>query len=75
MSPSRVNFTTSIDHKLLDEVRALAKDEGLPIQVVIEEALTSLIESWHRGKVRLPTMRAERTSHDRFGPGYKKLAF
>ena len=73
MPPSRVKFTTQIDSKLLDEVRALAKDEGRQIQAITEEALTSLLEDRRQGKVRSRVMRAYRTSHARFGLLYEKL--
>ena len=74
MPSSRVKFATQIDSVLLDEVRALAKDEGRQIQAVTEEALKNLLEDRHQGKVRSRVMRAYRTSHGRFGPLYEKLA-
>ena len=74
MPSSRVKFATQIDSVLLDEVRALAKDEGRQIQTITEEALENLLEDRRQGKVRPHVMRAYRTSHTRFGPLYEKLA-
>lgn len=74
MSPSRVKFSTKIDNALLDEVRALAKEEGRQIQAIVEEALENLLEDRRQGKVRPHVMRTYRTSHARFGPLYRKLA-
>ena len=74
MPSSRVKFATQIDSALLDEVRALAKDEGRQIQAITEEALENLLEDRRQGKVRAHVMRAYRTSHARFGPLYEKLA-
>ena len=74
MPSSRVKFATQIDSALLDEVRALAKDEGRQIQAIAEEALENLLEDRRHGKVRTHVMRAYRTSHARFGSLYEKLA-
>lgn len=74
LSPSRVKFTTQIDSKLLDKVRALAKEEGRQIQAITEEAFEHLLEDRRQGKVRPRVTRIYRTSHARFGSLYKKLA-
>lgn len=74
MSSSRVKFVTQIDSALLDKVRILAKEEERQIQAITEEALENLLEDRRQGKVRSQVVRAYRTSHDRFGSLYKKLA-
>ena len=73
MSSFRVKFSTKIDNALLDEVCALAKEEGRQIQAIVEEALENLLEDRRQGKVRPRVVRACRTSHARFGSLYRKL--
>ncbi|MCY3852452.1 MAG: ribbon-helix-helix protein, CopG family [Gammaproteobacteria bacterium] len=73
MSSFRVKFSTKIDSALLDEVRALAKEEGRQIQAIIEEALENLLEDRRQGKVRPRIMRVYRTSHARFSSLYRKF--
>lgn len=69
----RVKFSTKINSALLDEVRALAKEEGHQIQAITEEALENLLEDRRQGKLRPRVVRAYRTSHVRFSPLYRKL--
>ena len=74
MPSSYVKFSTRIDGALLDEVRALAKDEGRKIQAIAEEALGNLLEERRKGKARAHVMRAYRSSHVHYSSLYEKLA-
>jgi hypothetical protein len=54
-------------------VRAIAQREGRQIQVLIEEALSDLIESSKQERPRAHVMAAYQASHQTFAALYKKL--
>lgn len=70
----REKFATQVDSELLEAIRALARAEGRQIQVLIDEALTDLLEKRKHGRPRAHVMAAHRASHEQFGWLYKKLA-
>ena len=74
MAKTRMNFATTVDSALLEDVRALAQDEGAKIQTLVDEALADLLEKRRSGKARRHVMAAYQSSHARFGPLYEKLA-
>ena len=74
MAQTREKFATQVDAKVLRKVRKLAQQEGRQLQVLVEEALTDLIDKREGGKPRASVMSAYLASVERFGPLYKKLA-
>ena len=70
----REKFTTRIDADTLAAVRRLAKREGRPLQVLVDEALTDLIGKRNLGRPRAHVMDIYQRSHARYGALYKKLA-
>ena len=52
MPQSREKFATQVDGALLADLRGLAKQEGRPIQALVEEAIAALIEQRRQGTVR-----------------------
>jgi len=71
--PARRRFTTQVDSVLLDELRALARDEGRQIQALVDEAIAALLEQRRQGTARPHVMAAYRRSHARFAALYEKL--
>ncbi len=71
---AREKFATQVDTELLSAVRGLAQSEGRQIQVLVDEALADLIEKRKQGRPRAHVMATYQTSHDKYGPLYKKLA-
>jgi len=55
-------------------VDAIARQEGRQLQVLIEEALSDLIEKRKQARPRATVMAAYQASHEIFAPLYKKLA-
>ena len=41
--PDRRNVTTDVDAGLLEKLRSLARDEGRPVQALVDEAIAALI--------------------------------
>ena len=74
MPQTREKFATQVDGALLADLRGLAKQEGRPIQALVEEAIAALIEQRRQGTVRPDVMSAYRKSHARYASLYKKLA-
>jgi hypothetical protein len=74
MAQVREKFATQVDAKVLRKVRKLAEGEGRQLQVLVEEALTDLIEKRRGDKPRASIMTAYLSSIERYGPLYKKLA-
>ncbi len=72
--PARRRFTTQVDSVLLDELRALARDEGRQIQALVDEAIAALLEQRRQGTARPHVMAAYRRRHARFAALYEKLA-
>jgi hypothetical protein len=74
MTQVREKFATQVDAKVLRKVRKLAEQEGRQLQVLVEEALTDLIDKRLGDKPRVSIMTAYLSSIERYGPLYKKLA-
>lgn len=74
LSAARERFATRVDHDLLAGVRALAKAEGRPIQRLVDEAFTDLLEKHGQSRARAHVLAAYQRSHARFGTLYAKLA-
>jgi hypothetical protein len=55
-------------------VRGLAKKEGRQLQALVDEALADLIEKRKNSAQRSHVMGAYLSSHEKYGPLYKKLA-
>jgi hypothetical protein len=71
---AREKFATQVDKEILTAIRAIAHEEGRQLQHLIDEALSDLIEKRRQARPRAHVMAAYRTSHDKFGDLYKKLA-
>ena len=74
MSAPREKFATQVGPILLENVRRLAQQEGRQLQVLVEEALTDLLEKRKNGQPRAHVMAAYQGSHERYASLYKKLA-
>jgi len=74
MSPARVKFATQVNPEILAALKNVAKSEGRQIQTLVDEALADVVEKHKSGKPRPHIMAAYRTSLEKFGPLYKKLA-
>jgi predicted transcriptional regulator len=70
----REKFATQVDSEILSAVRSIARHEGRQLQVLIEEALTDLVEKRKQERPRANIMAAYQASHEKFAPLYKKLA-
>jgi hypothetical protein len=71
---TRETFATQVNSDILSAVRAIARQEGRLLQVLIEEALSDLVEKRKQARPRATVMAAYQASHEIFGPLYKKLA-
>jgi hypothetical protein len=71
---SREKFATQVDSDILSAVRALAQEEGRQLQVLVDEALSDLIEKRKNTRPRPHVMGAYHASHEKYGSLYKKLA-
>ena len=74
MPAIREKFATQVNSTILSEVRSLANKEGRQLQVLVEEALSDLIEKRKKATPRTHVMAAYLASHDKYAPLYKKLA-
>ena len=74
MYQTREKFATQVNSEILAAVRMIAQDEGRQIQVLIDEALTDLIEKRKNSKPRPHVMGAYLGSHEKYRELYKKLA-
>lgn len=70
----REKFATQVDRDLLAEIRKIAKDERRQLQAVIEDALRAHVEQRSRTKPRRCVMDGYRSSLQRYGVLYEKLA-
>jgi hypothetical protein len=70
----RVKWSTQIAPEALQALKDLAKSEGRQIQSLVDEAIADVVEKHRSGRPRPHVMAAYRTSLERFGPLYKKLA-
>ncbi len=71
---SREKFATQVNADILAALRHIAQAEGRQLQVLIEEALSDLIEKRQQQRPRANVMAAYQASHEKFAPLYKKLA-
>lgn len=71
---AREKFATQVNSEILSTVRSIAQTEGRQLQVLVEEALSDLIEKRRQGRPRAHVMAAYQASHQSFAPLYKKLA-
>ena len=74
MSQAREKFVAQVSPQILSAIRAIAEQEGRPLQVLVEEALADLIEKRKQAQTRPQVMAAYTASHDKYGELYKKLA-
>ena len=68
----RLNGQTSVE--ILAEVSALARSEGRPLQVLIDEALKDLLEKRQNSRPRAHVIDAFSASHATYAELYRKLA-
>lgn len=71
---TREKFATQVNSEILITVRNIARSEGRQLQALVDEAFTDLIEKRKKSRPRTDVMTAYQTSHEKFGPLYKKLA-
>jgi hypothetical protein len=74
VTPQREKFATQVDPKVLEAVRALARQEGRQLQALVDEALADLIEKRRQTRPRPSVMALYQASHESFAPLYRKLA-
>lgn len=74
MARNREKFATQVDRDVLVAIRKIAKDEGRQLQSVVEEALKEHVEQKAKSRPRPEVMTAYRSSLDRYGALYEKLA-
>lgn len=74
MPQAREKLATQVNAKILTAVRALARKERRPLQDLVEEALSDLIEKRKDTLPRPDVMAAYLGSQEEFGELYKKLA-
>jgi len=70
----REKFATQVDSEILSAVRMIAQHEGRQLQILVEEALSDLVEKRKQERPRAHVMAAYQASHANFAPLYKKLA-
>jgi len=63
-----------VDGDLLSTLKELAQAEGQSLQLLVNEALTDLIDKRMSNKPRAHVMDIYQQSHDKFAPLYQKLA-
>ena len=74
MTATRLKFATQVNADILESVRGLAESEGRQLQVLVEEALTDLLEKRKKAAPRAQVMGAYLASHEKYASVYKKLA-
>jgi hypothetical protein len=74
MSNIREKFATQVNAEILAALRSLADKEGLQLQVLVEEALSDLIEKRKSTAPRAHVMGTYLASHEKYASLYKKLA-
>lgn len=70
----RVKFATQLSPEVLGRLRALADKEGRQIQVLVEEAIESMLEAKAAERPQADAMRVFEASHARFATLYERLA-
>jgi hypothetical protein len=74
LAATREKFATQVNAQILSAVRNLAEKEGRQLQVLVEEALTDLIEKRKKAAPRAHVIGAYLASHEKYAALYKKLA-
>ena len=74
MARNMEKFATQVDTALLEDVRALAQEDGRQIQALVDEAFADLVEKHRQTRPRQHIMAAYQRSHSRYGELYEKLA-
>jgi hypothetical protein len=74
MTVVREKFATQVDRDVLAAIRKIAKAEGRQLQSIVEEALKAHVEQHGKARPRPHVMTAYRSSLERYGPLYEKLA-
>jgi len=74
LAQNRKKFATQLNSEILDAIRSLAEKEGRPIEALVEEAFTDLVEKHKKAELRAHVMDAYVAGRDEYGPLYKKLA-
>jgi hypothetical protein len=74
MARVRQKFTIEVESALLAELRKIAEHHGQPIEAVIDDDRRAVIEKRSRTKPRRRVMDAYRSSLQRYGAFYEKLA-
>ena len=74
MMQEREKFATQVDSQILAGIRTLAEKEGRQIQILVDEALSDLIEKRKNARARNHVMGAYFNSHAQYAELYKKLA-
>ncbi len=74
MSKTREKFAVQVDAEILAAIRGIAKEEGLQLQALVDEALADLIEKRRQTRPRSHVMAAYQGSHDKYRGFYAKLA-
>ncbi len=70
----REKFATQVKSEFLAAVRAIAQQEGRQLQVLVEEALSELVDRRKQEWPRAQVMAAYQVSHEKFASLYKKFA-
>lgn len=65
MSATRQKFSSQADPKLLDEMKALAREEGRQFQAVLEQAMREYVERQRGARPRAEVMAHFRASVER----------
>lgn len=71
---TRIKLSADVDAALASAIEGLADKEGLPVDALVEEALSDVLAKHGYGKASGEVMAAYRKSHDQFAELYKKLA-
>jgi len=70
----REALMTEVSLEVLSALRNLAREEGIQIQALVDEALTDLIEKRRLAQPRPHVMGAYQASHEKYAELYQKLA-
>jgi hypothetical protein len=71
---ARETLAAQIDSQILAGILTLAREEGQQVELLVEEALSDLIEKHKQARTRPHVIAAYQASHERFATLYKKLA-
>jgi len=75
MSPQMSEeLSCHVDVNLLSALKGLAQKEGQSLQLLVNEALTDLVDKRKQDRPRAHVMDIYQQSHDKFASLYQKLA-